>query len=234
MTHKLLAAAGAATLLALGAASTAQAAVIATLSFDSPAGIVANNVSIPVFLTLTLDALSDPMTSDAFSNITSPSPLPAQVITDLDNPASAFFNEAFFCTGNFTNGCGPSPNYAFNFNFNPPAFVAPQNFNLQPGGSYSFLFGNFDPVGGAAHGGLYTFYNAAIIYEGKGQDGLYHISNLAGTCPTYTTDCAFTRLVYEAVPPAGVPEPAAWALMIAGFAGAGAQLRRRRRLVQAV
>ena len=32
------------------------------------------------------------------------------------------------------------------------------------------------------------------------------------------------------VPAAAVPEPAAWALMILGFGGAGAQLRRRRRI----
>ena len=32
----------------------------------------------------------------------------------------------------------------------------------------------------------------------------------------------------RAVPPGGVPEPASWALMIAGFGLAGAALRRRR------
>lgn len=40
---------------------------------------------------------------------------------------------------------------------------------------------------------------------------------------------AFDNLAFTAAAGAAVPEPAAWALMIAGFAGAGAMIRRRRR-----
>lgn len=62
-----------------------------------------------------------------------------------------------------------------------------------------------------------------------------------GAAGTYTTDgwpinnpgccfgnAGFATLVVEGAPDAGaVPEPASWALMILGFAGAGAALRRR-------
>jgi hypothetical protein len=37
----------------------------------------------------------------------------------------------------------------------------------------------------------------------------------------------FGTITFDAPSPAGVPEPSTWALMIAGFGGAGAMLRRR-------
>ncbi len=70
----------------------------------------------------------------------------------------------------------------------------------------------FDTIGGA--GTRVTF-----IEQDEGQ--IYGIGVCTRGCPT-----TFTR---EIDAPPGVPEPAAWALMIAGFGGMGAALRRQSR-----
>lgn len=234
MTSRFLAAAGAAALLSLGAASQASAAVIATLTFDEPSAVVANNVSIPVWVTLTLDAASDPLTSDASANVTSPDP--STLFPGHPDITQINFNNSFECSGTFVTGCNlPTDDYNFHFNFNAPSFVAPSNLDLEPGTSTHFLFGTFDPQNGATHAGTYTFYNAIFEFEGSDPPGFADIQfkTIAETCPNQDNSCAFTRTVFEAVPPGtggAIPEPAAWALMIVGFGGAGAQLRLRRRL----
>jgi hypothetical protein len=99
----------------------------------------------------------------------------------------------------------------------------PKNLIIDGDGDYSNAnasIPNFKPLIKGAGTFVLTLTGAAtptidhVVFEfGTGPD-----STAAGTC---TVGCSST-------PPPGVPEPAAWALMILGFGGAGAMLRRRR------
>jgi PEP-CTERM motif len=220
-------------IVGLALAAQAHSAVIGTLTFDQPTGTVNSNQSIPIYLTLTLDPASDALSSDASSHVTSGFDSVGYAgPVDLTDPAtSIFFNESFQCSGTFTSGCGAGA-YAFNFNYSSPAFIAPSNFSLLPGQSYSWLFGSFSPVGGNAPGGTYTFYNASAMVELYNPNGApnaqFDFITLASTCPGQTADCAFTRDVnYVSV---GVPEPASWAMMILGVGLLGGAVRQRRRV----
>ena len=214
-------------LIALAAASQAQAGVIGTLSFDTPSATVANNVSIPVWVTLSLDAASDALITDASGAIVSPATLPPEVA----GFPRVFLNNGYECTGTFTSGCGAGE-YAFSFNYAAPSFINPVSFDLEPGMSRSFLFGTFNPAAGAVHGGTYSFYNAVFEFEGyDAATATFGFSTIATTCAGHEAACTFTRDVFELVPPGTggpVPEPATWGLMIAGLGGIGAMLRRRR------
>lgn len=233
---------GAAAAVALFAAP-AQAAVFGTLTFDTPNGVVFGNQDIAVWLTLTLDANSDALITDA-SGITN-SLSDAEIGSVISNSHGDFFdpnltsdvivNNSFECSGTFVNGCDPGA-YQFDFNYNSPSFIGAQNLNLHPGSSSNWLFGTFRPVGGNAAPGVYTFYNANFIFqfsqpnlnpdEENPGDTLYGSVNIASTCQFQNDACAFTRTVLAA-PGGAVPEPASWALMIVGFGGVGALLRRR-------
>ncbi len=214
--------AAAATLLL--ATSAARADLIASLTFDLPTATVSSTASIPVWVTLTLDANSDPIATDGSGVVTSP--LSAQNLIDLvPGDGNIIVNNGFQCSGTFTSGCGGGA-YAFNFNFATPSFVDPPNLSLAPGSSTHFLFGTFDPTGGSAAPGVYTFYNAIFEFEHYNPtDNSFHFSTIAATCPSQTADCAFTRTVIGG---GAIPEPAAWSLMLLGVGGMGAALRRRR------
>jgi PEP-CTERM motif len=219
----------------LAMATPSQAAVIASLTFNTPTGTVASNAVIDMYLTLTLDAQSDPLTTDATGRPTSGFDYAGyQGMIDLNDPNTrVFFNESFGCSGTFVEGCGGgSSAYEWNFNFNQPNFIGPVNFNLQPGQSFSWLFGSFTPVGGNAPAGLYTFYNASTLVQiynpqdpNDPNDDQREFYNFAQTCPTQEASCAFTRNVF-AVNNA-VPEPGTWGMMILGFGVVGSAMRRR-------
>ena len=205
-----------------------QASVIATLTFDTPTGTVANNVNIPVYVTLALDPMSDPLTTDASGHVPVGILSPQNLIDLAGTMPNVIINNSYRCSGTFTNICGPGA-YAFNFNYAPPSFIDPPNLSLAPGSATSFLFGTFSPVGGHAAPGTYTFYDAAFVYERydpmapTGQQ--FHFSTIAETCPTEQAACAFQRTVFGV---SGTPEPTGWAMMLTGFGLVGGGLRRRR------
>lgn len=228
-------------LLMMGAAAAAltaapaQAAVIATLSFTQPTGTVFSNQSIDIYLRLTLDPSSDALTTDAGGTPTSGfDPASYTGPIDLNDPNTRIlFNEFFECSGTFSSGCGNGPPYDFTFNTAQPNFIGPANFDLQPGDSFEWLFGTFTPTGGNAPAGTYSFFNAGAFIQiynpgadlnDPGDDQFDSIT-LAQTCPGQNIACAFTREVLAA--PGGVPEPAAWAMMLAGFGLVGSAMRRR-------
>jgi PEP-CTERM motif len=221
---------------ALAFTAPAQAAVIASLTFNAPTGAVASNAAIDVFLTLTLDANSDALTTDATGKPTSGFDYAGYTgPIDLNDPNTrVIFNESFGCSGTFVDGCGGgSSAYEWNFNFNQPNFIGPVDFNLQPGQSFSWLFGTFTPIGGNAAAGLYTFYNASTLVQiynpgadpNDPNDDQRDFINFAQTCPTQEASCAFTREVFAANN--AVPEPGTWGMMILGFGVVGSALRRR-------
>ena len=222
-------------------AGTASAGIIASLTFNDPTGIIGPNDSVPVWLTLTLGANSDPVATDAFSQVTSPIPdwtnndfssLPG--IPDLQNHHfQIIVNEAYGCGQTFViAGCISGTPHNFNFNFDPPAFVAPANLNLNPGDSYTWLFGIFSPSGGPVSAGTYSFPYASVdfyisdldilVLNGQLDSNGYpeqvasvHLADTGGGAP-------FERTV--------VPEPTTWLFAISGLAmTAGCALRRKRR-----
>ena len=213
-------------------ATGAQAAVIATLTFDQPTGIVSPTDPVPVYVILTLSADSDALTTDASGQVTSG--LSDQDITDAGyDPAlmtRRIVNNAFECGGTFNAVCTDPPPYSFDFNFAAPSFVGAANLDLQPGSSTQFLFGTFNPAG-SAPAGLYTFYNAIFefeFYDPNITDPNVHPQSItiANTCSFQDDACAFTR---EVVGGATVPEPMTWAMLLLGFGGIGAMLRSDRR-----
>jgi PEP-CTERM motif len=220
---------------ALAFAAPVHAAVIASLTFVQPTGTVFSNQSVDIQLRLTLDPASDALTTDGSGFPTSGyNPADYTGPIDLNDPATRIFlNEGAYCGGSFNNGCNPGAAYDFNFNYAQPNFISPLDFDLQPGESYEWLFGSFSPVGGNAAAGTYTFFNASALIEIynpgpdplSGSDDQYGFITFAQTCPGQEEECTFSRDVIAA--PGGVPEPASWAMMLAGFGLVGAAARRR-------
>jgi PEP-CTERM motif len=214
-------------------AGTAQAALIASLSFVQPTGTVFSNQSIDIVVRLTLDPESDALTTDGSGTPTSGfDPATYFGAIDLSDPNTRIFlNEGAECSGTL-NPCSPGA-YAFNFNYGLPNFISPANFDLQPGNSFDWVLGSFSPVGGNAAPGNYTFYNAGVHFQffNPGADLLdssddqNDFLNITDTCRDQNPVCAFSREVLAA--PGGVPEPASWALMLTGFGLVGAAARRR-------
>ena len=97
---------------------------------------------------------------------------------------------------------------------------------MQPGSITSYLFGTFTPTGGNAPAGLYRFYNASVSFTWENAMGDHFSSLIADTCPRQNDACAFSRDVFKVG--GAVPEPATWALMLAGFGLVGSAIRRKR------
>lgn len=223
---------------ALAASVPAQAALIADLSFVQQTGTALSNQSIDVYLRLTLDPLSDALTTDASGTPTSGFDyLGYAGPVDLNDPSTrVVLNNFFECSGNFGSSCTGGPPYEFNFNYAAPSFIGIANLDLRPGDSYEWLFGTFAPTGGNAPAGTYSFFNAGAIIQiyNPGadlldpNDDLNDSITIAQTCVGQDPDCAFTREVIAAT--GAVPEPASWAMMIVGFGLVGASLRRRQKV----
>jgi hypothetical protein len=229
----LVIAAGAAACAAVFA-PPALAAATGSVVFTTPTGAVNGDQPIPVEFTVTLDASSSALITDANGNVTSGYTTQDLIDAGIDPAlvASSDVNNSFGCSGTFNSGC-QGPPYDFQFAFGSDGGISfAQGLDLEPGTSTTLLFGTFLPTGGSAPSGHYTFYDAAIFlqfYDAQnnhlGDVQLFH------TCTDGDDSCAFTRDVTGvAGAGGGVPEPAAWALMLAGFGGLGVMLRRRRLL----
>ena len=210
------------TLLAF--AGQAPAGVIATLTFDSPTGIVGPNDAIPIFLTLTLDAKSDPLKTDATGALDPRSLLTdAAILAAGGDPADVtrtLINVGAECGASF--GCNAGPPYDLNFG---SMFIGPLNLDLLPGSVTPFLFGTFTPTGGTAAPGTYTFFNAELGFQFSDSANKFFFTPFAQTCPGQNLDCAFTRTVVGGTT---VPEPTSLALLGIGAVGLGFTRRKRR------
>jgi hypothetical protein len=125
--------------------------------------------------------------------------------------------------------------------------------NAGPVGSDGYLTQSFDTHAGDAltisgwiHGSasgfshvLFQFNGVTLFDSGNPVPGgwVQHTVNATATghdtlTVAFRNDPSYVRLdnfsVTAASPPGGVPEPAAWALMLTGFGAGGAMLRRRR------
>jgi hypothetical protein len=221
-----------ASLLALTAlwGTAASAAATGTVVFSQPTGTVAGNVSIPAYLTVSLDAASSAIQTDASGNVISGVTNADLIAAGIDPAlvASSDVNNSFSCSGTFTAVCTGGPPYDFSFAFGDGSLTFPANLDIEPGTSTQFLFGTFTPTGGSAPAGSYIFYDASIYaqyYDAAGN----HLGDVQffDTCAAQDASCAFQRDVTAAA--AAVPEPASWALMLSGFGLMGGALRRQRK-----
>ncbi len=216
---------GAAAALIAAAASPAPAAIIADFTFDTPSATVLSTANIDIDVTLTLDAMSDAITTDDDGNVTS-GLTEADIVAAGADPTQVertYLVVGFECSGNFTAVCINGPPYDFDFDLSQFQFA--RNYDQQAGESFGFRFGVFSPTGGNAPAGTYTFYNAIAQVAIQETDGDTFYYRFAETCPQQNSACAFTRTV-QAAPT--IPEPASWAMMIAGFGLAGVAARSRR------
>jgi hypothetical protein len=201
----------------LAGVETASAALIATLNFTTPTGFVGPTDSIPIYLTLALDPSSDALITDGSGNVISGLTIPPGF-----NPTNTNLNEFLQCSGTFITGCGGlgSTPYQFNFNFNPPNFIAPANFDLEAGNSFTWLFGTFTPVGMTAPG-TYTLPEVGVFIQMW--DGQTHLGDVQIADIFSSGGPSFTRTVTGDV----VPEPGTWMLMLSGLALAVGAARRK-------
>jgi hypothetical protein len=234
-----LAVAAVASFLTFVAGGTASASVIGSLTFTDSAGnpdtggVVGPGDVIPIWLTFTLGAGSDPLTTDPVTSVvTSPTPALGDIdlfsgnpdTVDVNNDHLAFYvNEAAGCAGTFC----PSP-YTFNFNFDAPSFVTPAGLNLQnPGDHYTWELGTLTPNGGSAPAGTYDYTYASIAFYVSDLDVIDPDSGFPvtiGSVPIADTSNS-APLERTVVDP--TPEPGTWMLMLTGLVLGGGALRRR-------
>jgi PEP-CTERM motif len=230
----------------VGLASQAHAAIDATLSFIDPVGTVAADQDIEIWLRLSLSEASDALSFDSTAQPFEPPsldlPLPTQGeyfapdssgTSDFTAITGAFLNTYYVCNHDFAVVCGEAGSaYSFDFWLNSepgkPSVNFQTTFDLAPGQSFDFLLGTFKPNGGAAAPGVYFFYDAGVTLSLTGPDALGRElsttwGDIASTCPSGESSCAFTRTVTP------VPEPGAAVLMGLGLISAIGLARRRRR-----
>lgn len=214
--------------VALAAPSQALAALaFGTMTIDQPTGTVGPEDTVDVFLTLTLNPMSDPIRRDPVTKaFTSGGLNPAVdfvgfdlskgVTTNLSLTFSCALPNPLFCPSEPASPYTQSVNTAFSAGL----------LSFDPGQSVSFRFGTYTPKAPVAPGTyVQQGYGLSIIARGFNDINgapLTRGFSIARTC----FDCTFSRTVQTAV--GGVPEPATWGLMIGGFGLTGSVLRRRR------
>lgn len=250
---KLLAA-----LAAVSFASVGHAALpTGQLAYVAPTGTVGSHDQIDVWMRLTLDAGSAPLSfsTDANTGLLNgfaAADLPTQgsyYDADLDEFVNADFaqftgaglNTVFYCTDTFTVACnGNTTNYEFRFftlsEPGKPSINFVDSFNLAPGASTDYVFGQFTPAAAGAAPGTYKLYGVGVFMYFNGVDAeghALHYENYTGNLPGPNTllartclggdddGCAFIRTV------TAVPEPSSYALMALGVAAVGVLKRRR-------
>lgn len=169
------------------AGSPANAAYLATLAFTEPSGTVAPDESIPVWLTLTLDPVSDPLAVTLDGEADPPFGVPlanypdfvatplggrqglAYQLVSLDRVFAIQLNASISCGGTLLNNCAGSP-YTFRFNRSGPDSPVLRPDDTWPelavaaGASRDFLLGTLSPSGPVSPGN-YTLVGAQMTLQ---------------------------------------------------------------------
>lgn len=227
---------GAAVLLATS--SVANAAIIGTLTFRDPTGTVNSNEIIDVWVTLTLDAASDPLTYDpninAYGGI-DPATFPETALLGDMPPFEEVPFDSYDYVSQWTSrscndtfaapGCG-GPTSAYGW-ITPPAPDSWFNWTgtLNAGESVDILLYQLSPNGGNAPAGTYQAFNVGLGLTVYGFNDAHQAdinAELVGfNTGCYSGSCSFTRTVVAAVPVPG-------ALWLLGSAVTALGLVRRR------
>lgn len=231
----------AAALLALAAASGAQAAAELTASLRDPSGTVAANQTIELWLTLE-NIGDEAFTFDEWADSESNFGLPASFQLPLfgynyatntgDVPFDSYDSIGRYtwrgCVGTFDPTCQGGP-----YEVTTPAdsdatwFGMDPVFSLAPGETKDVLLYAFVPVGGVAPAGTYEAYSfgLGVTVYGRDENGASIEATLFEVNPCGESGCVtFSRTV------TAVPEPSSVALLLAGLlpVAAGAWKRTRR------
>jgi hypothetical protein len=209
----------------------AQAAVIGTLSFTTPTGTVTPTESIDVWVTLTLDESSDPLSylpNDGFPSGVNPDDIPLEAYSfDVDdfvpfdsyNYVSAFTSRS--CSDTFTVGCSDvGSEYGWSSANSDNWFDFEGTIN--PGESVDFKLYTLTPADGSATPGFYEAFNVGLGLSVYGEDA--DGNELEADIYQFYTDCGdascdFSRTV--------VPIPAAAWLFGSAMVGLVGLARRR-------
>ena len=197
--------------LAIVMAQSANASVIATLTFLDPTGTVTADESIDVWVRLSLDIESDPLTYDPFDSFPNGinfDDLPLE--DDFGNQFEAY-NFAFLfqtrsCNDTFTVGCsGAGSQYSYNLPTSDRWFDFEGTIN--PGESVDILLYTLNPTGGLAAPGFYELFTVGVGIAVEGEDEFGNvieadIYRFTTNCPD--ANCTFSRTVTPVPLPAAV------------------------------
>jgi hypothetical protein len=143
---------------------------------------------------------------------------------------NVYFNTGADVGSGFAAGTVSSPNIGFNGFGAPASLTSLTAFTFNDGwftegfAPTTLTISGRDVIGGAVTHSVSFATTAAPVLRTFNWTGLAELDFDGGG-----QWVAFDNLrVNEAIPTSGAPEPAAWALMLSGFFGAGAMLRRRR------
>ncbi|MDY0006795.1 MAG: VPLPA-CTERM sorting domain-containing protein [Spongiibacteraceae bacterium] len=239
MRHHLLPALGAVLLIC---SPIVSAAVIPTVTFTTPNGTVGPTDTIEVWVTLTLDPTSDPLTFDA----NSPDPLkglPSSMVPTEGLPWDVFDAVTFAPFASYTKtvpafytNCSSSvgnnycvshdqqdaPYYRNAFNHDPITWFNTQTLNLAPGEpGLDILLYQLTPTNGVTAPGHYALDSLMIgfVVFGLDEHGTEIFALIDFRCDT----CSFVRTVSE------VPVPAAVWLFGSALLGLAGSAKRHRK-----
>ncbi|MCX6592944.1 MAG: PEP-CTERM sorting domain-containing protein [Acidobacteria bacterium] len=207
--------------------------ITGALTYAQPTGTVTATESIPMLVTFTADP-SYALVTDASGTPLLGGPSLAQIIANLDaglpstidptvDTLRIALTNPFRCGGTFTTVCLDGPPYSFDF------FPGYQfgDLNIPAGGSFTFNHGSFNPTGGKAPAGTYTYDGSMLGFVVLDLDVLDSNGNATWIAYVPLGDAAasgssFTRTVL----PSSVPEPGSMTMI--GLAVAALALRLRR------
>lgn len=202
----------------------AQAAIIGNLVFTEPTGTVSPNEVIDVYVTLSLDSGSDPISYNSSEPLGGIDPDTLPTTDQYTGEAFASYDHISHystrsCSDTFTQSCS-DPGSAYTWG---AAFGANSWFNwegtLQAGESIDFHLYTLTPNGGGAPLGLYEAYivGLGLTVVGTDVNGDHAEADLFG----FLTDCADAACTFSREVISPVPIPAAGWLFVSAIAALG-------------